>query len=192
MNGVSRIVADQCQLGQHPDSGEPLKKPTGFMLNAPELLRSSTGGALGATVCARDSRVGDTPSASARRRDARTSFGRSFASQHYAASGRRCLRMAAYAMVRLASSPSPQHHDGQGGRDPQHILQLGLFRCTHGRLAKRFVHRRRDRGAAPARVVQGREEEGYRLFQIQRRMGDQDAERGSDQDGSSSHFREMG
>ena len=31
MSGVSRIVADQCRLGQQTDSGEPLKKPPGFM-----------------------------------------------------------------------------------------------------------------------------------------------------------------
>ena len=36
--GVGRVVADQCQFGQETDSGDPLKKPTGFMSNAPELL----------------------------------------------------------------------------------------------------------------------------------------------------------
>ena len=35
---VDKINADQCQLGQQTDSGEPLKKPTGFMSNAPHLL----------------------------------------------------------------------------------------------------------------------------------------------------------
>ena len=37
MHAVSRIVADKCQLGRQTDSGESLKKPTGFMSNAPEL-----------------------------------------------------------------------------------------------------------------------------------------------------------
>ena len=37
--GVRRIVADQCQFGQQTDSEEPLKKPTGFMSNASEILR---------------------------------------------------------------------------------------------------------------------------------------------------------
>ena len=36
--GVGRVVADQCQFGQETDIGDPLKKPTGFMSNAPELL----------------------------------------------------------------------------------------------------------------------------------------------------------
>ena len=31
-------MADQCQFGQETDAGDPLKKPTGFMSNAPELL----------------------------------------------------------------------------------------------------------------------------------------------------------
>ena len=35
---VDKINADQCQLGQQTDIGEPLKKPTGFMSNAPLLL----------------------------------------------------------------------------------------------------------------------------------------------------------
>ena len=38
--GVDRVVADQCQLGQQTDSGDPLKKPTGFMSNSEELLRA--------------------------------------------------------------------------------------------------------------------------------------------------------
>ena len=36
--GVARITADQCQLGQETDKGEPIKKPTGFMSNCPDLL----------------------------------------------------------------------------------------------------------------------------------------------------------
>ena len=36
--GVDKINADQCQLGQQTDSGDPLKKPIGFMSNAPHLL----------------------------------------------------------------------------------------------------------------------------------------------------------
>ena len=35
---VRRVIADQCQLGQRTDSGDPIKKPTGFMSNSPELL----------------------------------------------------------------------------------------------------------------------------------------------------------
>ena len=38
LKGVSRVVADQCQLGQEVDQGNPIKKPTGFMSNAPDLL----------------------------------------------------------------------------------------------------------------------------------------------------------
>ena len=38
--GVERIVADQCQHGQETEAGDPLKKPTGFMSNSPELLSS--------------------------------------------------------------------------------------------------------------------------------------------------------
>ena len=38
--GVRRIVADQCQFGQQTDAGDPLKKPTGFMSNADELLKT--------------------------------------------------------------------------------------------------------------------------------------------------------
>ena len=38
--GVRRIVADQCQFGQQTDTGDPLKKPTGFMSNADELLKT--------------------------------------------------------------------------------------------------------------------------------------------------------
>ena len=34
MTQVNRITADQCQLGQETDAGEPLKKPTGFMTNS--------------------------------------------------------------------------------------------------------------------------------------------------------------
>ena len=41
--GVQVITADQCQLGAEvpsgPNQGEPVKKATGFMSNAPELLR---------------------------------------------------------------------------------------------------------------------------------------------------------
>ena len=36
--GVSRITADQCQLGQETEEGEPLKKPTGFMSNCDDIL----------------------------------------------------------------------------------------------------------------------------------------------------------
>ena len=36
--GVQRIRADQCQLGQQTSDGDPVKKPTGFMSNAAELL----------------------------------------------------------------------------------------------------------------------------------------------------------
>ena len=31
-------MADQCQFGQETDSGDPLRKPIGFMPNVPELL----------------------------------------------------------------------------------------------------------------------------------------------------------
>ena len=32
--GIDKVNADQCQLGQQTDSGDPLEKPTGFMSNA--------------------------------------------------------------------------------------------------------------------------------------------------------------
>jgi hypothetical protein len=42
--GVDRVVADQCQYGQEVLVGQylgcPIKKPTGFMSNAPEVLNS--------------------------------------------------------------------------------------------------------------------------------------------------------
>ena len=42
--GVRRITADQCQLGAEvpdgPNHGQPIKKATGFMSNAPHLLRA--------------------------------------------------------------------------------------------------------------------------------------------------------
>ena len=38
--GVSRVRADQCQLGQENDVGDPVMKPTGFMSNSEELLRA--------------------------------------------------------------------------------------------------------------------------------------------------------
>ena len=38
MEGVQRIVADRCQLGQEDDDGNPIKKPTGFMSNSPTML----------------------------------------------------------------------------------------------------------------------------------------------------------
>lgn len=37
--GVDKVIADQCQLGQQTDQGDPPKKPTGFMSNAPEIIR---------------------------------------------------------------------------------------------------------------------------------------------------------
>ena len=37
--GVDKVTGDQCQLGQQTDSGDALKKPTGFMSNAPRLFR---------------------------------------------------------------------------------------------------------------------------------------------------------
>ena len=36
--GVARITADQCQLGQEAENGEPVKKPTGFMSNCDDIL----------------------------------------------------------------------------------------------------------------------------------------------------------
>ena len=44
VKGVSRVSADQCQYGQQvisgPLEGQPVKKGTGFMSNAPRLLES--------------------------------------------------------------------------------------------------------------------------------------------------------
>ena len=37
--GVARVVGDQCQYGQQTETGDPLKKPTGWMSNSPELPR---------------------------------------------------------------------------------------------------------------------------------------------------------
>ena len=36
--GVSRITADQCQLGQETDKGEPIRKPSGFMSDCEDIL----------------------------------------------------------------------------------------------------------------------------------------------------------
>ena len=42
--GVAKIHADQCQFGavalRGPSNGQPLKKPIGFISNAPEVLKS--------------------------------------------------------------------------------------------------------------------------------------------------------
>ena len=38
---VSKVVAHQCKVGQQIDEVDPLKKPTGFMSNAPVLLKNS-------------------------------------------------------------------------------------------------------------------------------------------------------
>ena len=38
--GVSKVVIDQCQYGQQTPEGEPMKKPTTLMSNAPELLKA--------------------------------------------------------------------------------------------------------------------------------------------------------
>ena len=38
--GVGRVNADQCQLRQQDGQGNPIRKPTGFMSNAPEILCS--------------------------------------------------------------------------------------------------------------------------------------------------------
>ena len=40
LDSVKRIRADQCQHGQESDAGNPIKKPTGFMSNAPHLLEA--------------------------------------------------------------------------------------------------------------------------------------------------------
>ena len=34
MDGVARVVGHQCQLGAESEDGHPIKKPTGFMINA--------------------------------------------------------------------------------------------------------------------------------------------------------------
>ena len=39
--GVGRVTGDQCQFGQEIDDREPIKKPTGFMSNSPEVLTLS-------------------------------------------------------------------------------------------------------------------------------------------------------
>ena len=38
LKGVARVVADQCQLGQETEGGDPIRKPTGFMSNSPCIL----------------------------------------------------------------------------------------------------------------------------------------------------------
>ena len=38
LRGVARITADQCQLGQKAENGEPIRKPTGFMRNCEDIL----------------------------------------------------------------------------------------------------------------------------------------------------------
>ena len=37
---VGRIASDQCQFGQQAHSGEPVKKPTGWLSNSPEILKA--------------------------------------------------------------------------------------------------------------------------------------------------------
>ena len=38
VRGVARITADQCQLGQEAEGGEPVRTPTGFMSNCEDIL----------------------------------------------------------------------------------------------------------------------------------------------------------
>ena len=38
LTGVSRITADQCQLGQQAENGQPIMKQTGFMSNCADIL----------------------------------------------------------------------------------------------------------------------------------------------------------
>ena len=39
MHGVDRIRADQCQLGQCDEEGQPVKKPTKWLSNSREILK---------------------------------------------------------------------------------------------------------------------------------------------------------
>ena len=39
-NGVQRVLSDQCQYGQETREGEPVKKPTGWLSNSPEILKA--------------------------------------------------------------------------------------------------------------------------------------------------------
>ncbi len=45
--GVRRVTGDQCQYGQETGSGEPVKKPTGWMSNSDEVLKSLEAKCLG-------------------------------------------------------------------------------------------------------------------------------------------------
>ena len=38
-NGVQRVVGDQCQYGQETGASDPVKKPTGWLSNSPEILK---------------------------------------------------------------------------------------------------------------------------------------------------------
>ena len=40
--GVVKVTADQCEYGCADDEGNPVKKPTSFMTNAPELYKELT------------------------------------------------------------------------------------------------------------------------------------------------------
>ena len=41
-DGVTKVTCDQCQYGCADESGNPVKKPTSFMTNAPELAKEPT------------------------------------------------------------------------------------------------------------------------------------------------------
>ena len=41
-DGVLKATCDQCMFGCAGDGGDPVKKPTSFMTNAPELARELT------------------------------------------------------------------------------------------------------------------------------------------------------
>ena len=77
LKGVGRVTADQCQFGQENQHGEPLRKPTGFMSNAPKLLRTVAPGGKGE----------DTESAWGARRDALPFFRVSYVWPYSKASG---------------------------------------------------------------------------------------------------------
>ena len=77
--GMQKIVAHQCQLSQHIDEGDPLKKPTGFMSNVPDLLAAVDRQCFGKHGLCSWPQGGGTPSAWARRRSVQQSSKRSCA-----------------------------------------------------------------------------------------------------------------
>ena len=77
--GVARITADQCQLGQEAENGEPVRKLTGFMTNARTSWTSFTGGAKARAATAVGPKAACTSCATGRQPEGQRSFSVNFA-----------------------------------------------------------------------------------------------------------------